>query len=59
MNCRVIPGSGIKTEVDKAETTCNSSMRDKKMHMKTGIDVSDVLDVSNNVSSDMQPTSIS
>ncbi|XP_011254359.1 uncharacterized protein LOC105250116 isoform X2 [Camponotus floridanus] len=55
---QVIPGSGIKIEVDKAETTCNGSMHDKKMHTKTGIDVSDMLDVSNNVSSDMQPTSI-
>lgn len=58
----MIPGSGIKTEVDKAETTCNGSIDDKKMckiDMKTGIDVSDILDESNNISSDMQPTSIS
>lgn len=62
MNYRVIPGSGIKNEIDKAETTCNGSMHDKKIHtidMETGIDASDVSNLSNNISSDTQPTSIS
>lgn len=61
MNCRVIPGSGIKNEVDKAEI-CNGSMHDKQVHttnMKTGINTSDALVVSNNTLNDTQPNSIS
>lgn len=66
MNCRVVPGSGIKNEVDKAET-CNGSMHDKQVHttdMKTRVIASDALNVSalnvsNNTLNDTQPTSIS
>lgn len=58
MNCRVIPGSGIKNEIDKAETTCNDSTYKmiRTIDMETGTDVSDVLDMSNNISSNTQPT---
>lgn len=61
MNCRVVPGSGIKNEVDKAET-CNGFMHDKQVHtidMKTKVIASDALNVSNNTLNDSQPTSIS
>ncbi|XP_029677828.1 uncharacterized protein LOC115244375 [Formica exsecta] len=57
---QVIPGSGIKNEVDKAEI-CNGSMHDKQVHttnMKTGINTSDALIVSNNTLNDTQPNSI-
>ncbi|XP_070161459.1 coilin [Polyergus mexicanus] len=57
---QVVPGSGIKNEVDKAETY-NGSMLDKQVHttnIKTGINTSDALVVSNNTLNDTQPTSI-
>ncbi|XP_050465710.1 coilin [Cataglyphis hispanica] len=57
---QVVPGSGIKNEVDKAET-CNGSMHDKQVHtidMKTRVTASDALNVSNNTLNDTQPTSI-
>ncbi|CAL1684299.1 unnamed protein product [Lasius platythorax] len=43
---QVLPGSGIKHKIDKAET-CNSSMHDKQVHMtdiKTGSDIKNEVD---------------
>lgn len=59
MNYRVLPGSGLKNVVDKAET-CNSSVYDKQVHttdIKRGTITCDVLDMSSDILSDNQPNS--